>query len=154
LPGDDQAAVLNLARLLKLGENHFKDILDWLEEIALRDGLAIHELLQSGPLEKIWSDPRLSRNDKLKRGKDEIRRLRFPRLSKLEEGIKSRIQSLKLRRSIEVQIPAGLEGGQLTIQIKAGSLAELKNALDELHEKSKTKAWEEVFELLGGKRID
>ena len=38
---DDGAALLDVALSLRAGENHLRDLMDWLEEIALRDGVAI-----------------------------------------------------------------------------------------------------------------
>jgi len=30
---------------LKIGENHLRDLMDWLEEISLRDGCAVDAIL-------------------------------------------------------------------------------------------------------------
>src|SRR3954466_15026449 len=69
----DREALLELMSQVKAGENHLKDLLDWFEEIALRDGTGIAALLRED-LSGIVSDPRLGRNDKLRRLKDELRR--------------------------------------------------------------------------------
>src|SRR5574341_1354013 len=92
----DREALLELARGLKLGESHFRDFLDWLEEIALRDGKNFREILQGEPVARIMSAPRLGRSDKLKRAKEEVRRLRFPRLAHIQDEIQKRIRELKL----------------------------------------------------------
>ena len=76
---NDGAALLEVALSLKAGENHIRDLMDWLEEIALRDGIAIGETLRSKTISDIRTDPRLGRADRLKRIKDQIRRIRFPR---------------------------------------------------------------------------
>ena len=52
----DQFARDTLFRLavgLKLGENHLRDLMDWLEEIALRDRSTIGEILASKPITDI-----------------------------------------------------------------------------------------------------
>ena len=41
LPESDQGALLDLANGLKIGENHLRDLLDWAEEISLRDGSSL-----------------------------------------------------------------------------------------------------------------
>ena len=43
---NDGAALLEIALSLKAGENHLRDLMDWLEEIALRDGIGICEILR------------------------------------------------------------------------------------------------------------
>ena len=149
----DRAALLDLAQGLKLGENHFRDFLDWLEEIALRDGLSFRDVLGSAALARISSDPRLGRSDKLKRMKEELRRLRFPRLARLEEESRKRVQEMKLSPRIQVSFPPGLEGGELSVQMKASSRAELEKSVRELAESLEKKAMKEIFELLNGREI-
>src|SRR6266481_2846524 len=71
----DRDALFRLAISLKIGENHLRDLMDWLEEIRLRDQSKIREILASKPITDVESDPRLGRADMLKRIKEEIRRL-------------------------------------------------------------------------------
>ncbi len=147
----DRDALLDLARDLKLGENHFRDFLDWLEEVALRDGVSFRDVLNGAALSRISSDPRLGRNDKVKRMKEELRRLRFPRLARLEEDIQRRVQEMKLGPRIRISFPPGLEGGELTVQMKAASLETLQQLTEELAEALQKRAMKEIFALLSGR---
>jgi hypothetical protein len=135
---------------LKAGENHLRDLMDWLEEIALRDGIGIDELLQSKTISDIRTDPRLGRADRLKRIKDQIRRMRFPRLSQIEDSIQSKIRQLKLPPAVRVSVPAGLEGGDLQVDFTAGSPAEFKNILAKLGAAAESEGLAEIFVLLNG----
>lgn len=146
----DREALLDLARALKMGENHFRDLLEWLEEIALRDSVSICRILTSEPILRISSDPRLGRSDKLKRLKGEVRRLRFPRLSRIEEEIENRIRALRLRPQIQLSVPVGLEGGVVTVQLRAAEHAELKELLQELERACASEAMREIFAFLHG----
>ena len=146
----DRAALLDLAQGLKLGENHFRDFLDWLEEIALRDGLSFRDVLGSAALARISSDPRLGRSDKLKRMKEELRRLRFPRLARLEEEIQRRVQEMKLSPLIQISVPPGLEGGELTVRMRAAGHETLRKLVEELAGALEKRAMKEVFALLKG----
>src|SRR5881398_822320 len=69
----DRDALCGLAVGLKIGENHLRELMDWLEEIALRDRCGIHQILAQQKIAHIGSDPRLGRADKLKRIKEQIR---------------------------------------------------------------------------------
>ena len=146
----DRAAILELVEELKMGENHLRDFLDWLEEIALRDGVSLCAILQRESILRISSDPRLGRSDKLKQIKEELRRLRFPRLSRIEGEIQKKIREMKLRPQIRISVPPGLEGGSLTVQVRATSYEELRRLVGEVQEASETEAMREIFALLRG----
>lgn len=150
LSESDRGALLDLALALKMGENHLRDFLDWLEEIALRDGVSLSEILKGESILRILSAPRLSRNDKLKRVKEEVRRLRFPRLSQIEDEIQKRIREMRLKPQIQITVPPGLEGGSLIVQVRASSCEELKSLFGELQQTLENEAIRAIFALLRG----
>ena len=147
---EDASALERLAIALKIGENHLRDLMDWLEEIALRDRQSIHAILTSKPIDDSATDPRLGRADRLKRVKEQIRRLRFPRLAETEDAIQARIQELKLHPAIRVSVPPGLEGGQVRVEFSAASHEELKQLAVKLHEAADKVSMAEIFALLAG----
>jgi len=140
-----------LALRLKIGENHLRDLMDWLEEISLRDGLPVHQILGNGAVGDVESDPRLGRADKLKRIKEQVRRLRFPRLAQTEDSIRARIQELKLQPEIRLTVPAGLEGGRLRIEFDVSSEEELQRLITKLADLRGKEAVREIFDLLAGR---
>ena len=142
----DRSALLSLMQEIKAGENHFKDVLDWLEEIELRDGVRIAALLKN--LSTTIDDPRLGRNDKLKRLKDELRRIRFPRLARIEDEIQRRVRELKLAPGLSLSVPVGLEGGAVTIKIEAGSADEMRALVRSLAGAAESGPMNEIFSLL------
>lgn len=153
----DQPARDTLFRLamgLKVGENHLRDLMDWLEEIALRDQSTIEEILAGKPITDIESDPRLGRADKLKRVKEELRRLRFPRLAQMEDSILARIRELKLHPEIRLTVPPGLEGGRLRVELSASTPEEFKRLTGKLAEAADTNNVREIFALLAGEAVD
>ena len=72
------------------------------------------------------TDPRLGRADKLKRIKEQLRRLRFPRLAALEDSLARKHQALKLPAEIRLTVPPGLEGGRLRSSLRGPTKPELK----------------------------
>ena len=155
--GWDQLARDTLFRLavgLRIGENHLRDVMDWVEEIALRDQSTIAEILARKPIVDIESDPRLGRADKLKRVKEELRRLRFPRLARIEDSIRRRIQELKLHPEIRLTVPQGLEGGQLRIEFSVSTPEELKKLTIQLAEAAGGNSIREIFALLAGEAVE
>ncbi|MBI2361223.1 MAG: hypothetical protein HYV04_20345 [Deltaproteobacteria bacterium] len=146
----DREAIADLAQALKPSENHLRDFLDWLDEISLRDGVSPGKVLLSEPLVRIFSDPRLSRSDKLKRIKEEVRRLRFPRLSRIEDAFRGAVHEMGLSPQIQVAVPPGLEGGTVTVRLKSASYEELKRLVGELGRALETDSARRLFELLRG----
>ena len=151
---DDAEALAGLAISLKISENHLRDLMDWLEEIALRDRRSIHVILASKSVDDIATDPRLGRADRVKRIKERIRRLRFPRLAETEDTIRAKIQDLKLHPEIRVTASPGLEGGQLRIEFAPASHAELKQIAAKLTEAVDKGSLAEIFDLLAGQAIN
>ena len=149
-PADDAGALAGLAIPLKISENHLRDLMDWLEEIELRDGQKIHAILTSRSVADIATDPRLGRADRLKRVKEKIRRLRFPRLAETEDAIRAKIHELKLHPEIRLTVPSGLEGGQLRVEFAAASHAELKRLASQLTQAVDQDNLPAIFDLLAG----
>lgn len=150
LSEENREALLELAVGLKLGENHFRDFLDWLEEIALRDDTTPRNILNGEPLAAILSDPRLGRSDRLKRAKEALHRIRFPRLARIEDQIQKRLRELDLKPQIRIFIPPALEGEGLTVEMKAASYEELKRLAEHLREALEREGMKEIFALLRG----
>jgi hypothetical protein len=145
----DRRALLELMREVRPGENHFKDLLDWLDEISLRDNAPIATLLRTD-LSGIVTDPRLGRNDKLKRLKEELRRLRFPRLAGIEDEIQRRIRDLKLPSGISIAVPQGLEGGNVLVKIEARSQEDLRRLAAEASRAVDSDDMKQIFTMLEG----
>lgn len=148
----DQRALLDLSRGLRLGGNHFNDFLDWCVEISLRDGRSIASIIDGKELAPTLSDGRMSRNDRLKHAKEALRRLRYPRLSRIEDEVRGRLRSLKLDPRIRITLAPGLEGG-LTVELQAGSVEALVRLARELESLAENDTARELFALMEGKEI-
>jgi hypothetical protein len=144
---DDQAALLALAQELQLGENHLHDFLDWLEEIALRDGGTVRDLLARPEIQRPLST-KLSRNDKLKAVKDTLRKIRYPQLSRLEGELRAAVKALDLGNRVRVSFPPGLEGDEVTIEIKTRNVRELGESIARLQQRINDGGVQRIFDLL------
>jgi len=149
-PAADRLALAELALALKIGENQLRDLMDWSEEIALRDGGTIAAIFGGKAIDDIATDPRLGRADKVKKIKESLRRLRFPRLAQAEDEIHSKIRALKLQPEIRVTVPPGLEGGRMQIEFSATNQQDLKRLAEKLVRAAESNVSSELFALLGG----
>lgn len=143
----DQAALFAFAYELQLGENHLRDLLDWCEECVLRDGGTIAELLARPELRQPLTT-KLGRNDKLKAVKEALRKLRYPRLSRLEEDLRAAVKALDLGGRVQILLPPALEGDEITVAIKVRKTQELSESLARLHQRLEDGGVQKLFDLL------
>jgi hypothetical protein len=146
----DRDALAEVAVGLKISENHLRELMDWLEEIALRDGSAIHETLGDKAIVEIRTDARLGRADRVRKIKEELWRRRFPRLAETEKAIQKQIRELKLHPELLVSVPPGLEGGKLAVAFAAASQDEFRRAVKKLGEAAERESLAQIFAMLSG----
>jgi hypothetical protein len=147
LAEEDQSAFLILVVELQPGENHIRDFLHWFDEIVLRDGGTVAELLTRAEIRRVLA-AKLGRNDKLKAVKEILRKIRYPHLSRLEEELRIAVKALDLGNQIQVSFPPSLEGDEVTVQLKARNVKELRESLERLWQRVEDGALQRMFNLL------
>jgi hypothetical protein len=148
LEPDDGRALLELARELRLGENQLRDLWEWTEEIALRDGVSLAQVLALAPVAAARRNRTVGRNDKLKLVKGVLRRLRFPQLASTEDRLAALVRQLDLPRNVRVTFPEFLEGDEVRIEIVANSLTSLEVAAERLQAAAQKPECQAIFQLL------
>jgi hypothetical protein len=148
LAASDAAALVDLARELRLGENQLRDLWDWADDIAARDGVTLAQVVTAGAVQAARRG-HVGRNDKLKLIKAALRRLRFPELSTLEERLADLIRQLALPPTVRVTLPDFLEGSDVHVEIIANSAGALLAAVGRLQEAAQSPACAAIFSLLG-----
>lgn len=144
---DERAALTTVAATLRPSPHHLTDVLDWLDDIAARDGTRPAAVLAAPALAAAFAS-KGSAPDRWKRWKEALRRLRYPRLVAREQEIAAAVRALDLGRGITVAPPAALEGGTMTLTIRAASPAELDACLDRLEAARRAGALARLFALL------
>jgi hypothetical protein len=144
---EDQSALFLLAKELQLNENQLRDFLDWLEEIVARDSVTVRGILARTELQRPL-EAKLSRNDKLKAVKEALRKIRYPRLSQLEDDLRAAIKALDLGDRVRVSFPLALEGNEITLEIKTRNVQEIRDSLTQLQQRLEDGSLQRVFELL------
>ena len=144
---EDQAALLICAQELQLGENQLKDFLDWLEEIALRDVMAIRVVLGQRGIRNALA-VQGSRNDKLKAVKTALRKMRYPRLTQLEASARTAVKALDLGRGVQISFPHAFEGDEITVTFHARNTQELEERLVRLQQRVTDGGFQRMFDVL------
>jgi hypothetical protein len=145
----DRGTLLDLAQELRLGEHQLYDVWEWAEEIGQRDGRSLSGVLSLESVVAARRQP-VGRNDKLKRVKGALRRLRFPALSAAEDRLAALIRSLRLPPDVRISVPEFLEGDEVRVEIVARTPEDLRNAVASLQEAAGSQTCDDLFAVLGG----
>jgi ParB/RepB/Spo0J family partition protein len=145
-PPEDQAEIAGVVSQLRLGENKLKEVLIFLREISLRDGMTMRGLVRRG-IEAIVTDKALSRVQKTHRVRRRLREMRYPQLTGLEEDFQEKLKTLGLNPRISLQPPPYFEGESFRLEVRFRSVGEFKDIVSDLTEASKRK---ELGEMIDG----
>jgi hypothetical protein len=143
-----RAAMLDIARALRLRTGQLVTTLEMLEEITVRERVTIASVLDRSEIRRI-ADGTGSTPSRASALLEALRTLRYPRLKKMQEQLRSEVSALKLPRGISIDLPQELGSDELTVSIRVRSAAELAHLLDEL-ERSQP-GLTRIIEMLGGK---
>lgn len=146
-PQEDQAALLTLACELQLNDNHLRDFLDWLEEIIARDRCRVGDIVNAPAIQRPLTT-HATRSDKLKGVKEALRKIRYPRLSRLEADLQAAVKALDLGRQVRIVFPPALEGDAITITFSVRNVHELADCLTRLQRRIEDGGLQKVFDLL------
>jgi len=126
----ERGTLAEVVTTLHPSPRHLTDIFDWLDDIAARDGVRPAAVLADRALQGVLRAGG-SAPDRLKRWKETLRRLRYPRLVARERAVAELVRSMHVA-GVDVEPPVDLEGGAVTLTIRASSVAELTDALERL----------------------
>jgi hypothetical protein len=144
---EERAALGAVVEALRPSARHLTDILDWLDDIAARDCVRPAAALADPGLHTVLRF-RGSQADRLKRWKERLRRVRYPRLAARESTIADLVRAMDLGGAIAVAPPPVLEGGVVTFTFTARSTDELAVALARLRDRIVRGDVDRLFALL------
>jgi hypothetical protein len=144
-----RAAMLDIARALRLRTGQLVTALETLDEIAVRDQITVAAILDQPEIRRIanGSGSAPSRASALL---EELRTLRYPLLKRMQDELRSEVSALKLPRGISIDLPKDLGSDELTVSLRVRSGADLAHLLDAL-DRSRS-GLTRIIEMLGGKK--
>ncbi len=129
-----QRAVTPLLEALQPGENRVKEIITFLREISLRDGIPIPSLVARREIEEIVADHQTPRPQRIERFRRLLKEMRFPRLTVLERRFADYRRSLALPPQISFHPPAFFEGGQFRMELRFKDFGGFRELVGKLHQ--------------------
>jgi len=144
-----RAAMLEIARALRLRTGQLVTALETLDEIAVREHVTVAVILDRPEIRRIanGSGSVPSHASALL---EALRTLRYPLLKRMQDELRTEVSALKLPRGISIDLPKELGSDELTVSLRARSAAELAHLLDTL-DRSRS-GLTRIIEMLGGKK--
>lgn len=139
--------MLALARNVRFRTGQLVTALDLLEEIAVREGITVGEVLERDEIRRIADGPG-SGPARASALVEALRKIRFPRLRAMQERLRAEVAALKLPRGISVDLPKELGSDELTVSLRVRSADDLGRLVAALNQSSAGLA--RIVEMLGG----
>jgi ParB-like chromosome segregation protein Spo0J len=118
LDAEGHKAILPLLLALRPGENRVKEIISFLREISLRDGVPISALLTRENIAELINDYKTPRAQRLERLRRIIKQMRFPLLTAMEAKFAAYKQSLALPSEISFHPPPFFESEEFRMELR------------------------------------
>lgn len=151
LPSEDRRAVFTLFFTLKLGINKIKELLTYLEEIALRDSCAIHQVLADPKIYEIFQQKKYPLPQKAEQIRRIIREKRYPQLTALEREYHEHFRQLHLPRGLQLKTDRFFEDDNLSASFRFSTPEQLKTFAEEWLKLSEKSELQDILDLIQGK---
>jgi len=132
LAPEDRRAAFSLVSALNINLNKFRELLTFAEEIALRDGCAMRDVLASAEIGAIIAHEKLSAPQKIEAIRDWLRKQRFPRLTALEQDYASALKRLKPPKGVQLTTDKSFEDETMTATFRFSSPEQLATVAEHL----------------------
>ena len=146
-----RAAMLEIARKLRLRTGQLVSALDMLDEIAVREHVTVAGVVDRPEIRRIANGAG-SAPSRVSALLDALRTLRYPLLKKMQEQLRSEVSSLKLPLGISIDLPKDLGSDEVTVSLRVRSAAELAHLLEALEQRRPGLA--RILEMLGGRNVN
>jgi hypothetical protein len=127
--------LLEIAESLKMRAGQCVAALSLLEEIAIREGKTIGEILDRPSLRRIFNSAG-SGPGRVREMLDELRTLRYPRLTRAAQQLAQKVAAIKLPAGIKVTLPRDLASDEVRVEIIAHGSEEMALVLASLAAKA------------------
>ena len=129
---EDRLKINELFTTLKWSFNQQWEAIQWIMEIASREGRSIKEVINDREVTEILHDSRMSDPQKLKAIVKVLKRRRFPSLMKAETEFRKGISALPLPKGVKISPPPFFEGIDYRVEIVFTKGKDLRDRLEKL----------------------
>ncbi|SMC22399.1 chromosome partitioning protein, ParB family [Desulfacinum hydrothermale DSM 13146] len=121
----ERHAALQLLDALRCSASIQVEILERIQEVAVRDQCPLQEVFQREELAAVASSHKLNRREKTAHVRDLVARWRYPRLYRKTQTIREKIEAARLPRTVALSPPPHLEGDRWELRLTFTNLLDL-----------------------------
>jgi len=133
--------------LRPIGQNKQREILEYLQEISFRDGVAAWHILKSKEIENITSNKNLSPLQKANDLRLLLRKKRYPNLYSRQQAFNSSLKKVSWPKEVAIDHSPYFEGEEMEVHFKFKDEQEFKNSLSELQKVASRAEFSRIFKL-------
>ena len=133
--------------LLRPGVNKWRDLLEWVDEISVRDKISPSNLFELTELQSILNQNDLSPNVRYDRIRQIFHSKRYPILSDLRIRLAKSLDALKLDDKTKVHVQDSFESDEIRIEMKFRTREEFVNQVEKLVRASDSEALDELISI-------
>lgn len=142
----DREAFLELLLVLRCTASLQVEILDRCIDIAQRDGIPLHALVENSEMQAILKDEKRNRREKTAAVRDLVCRWRFPRVTAKMIRVERSIAALHLPSTVSLVPPPFLEGDVWELRVRFRTPSELILCLNDMEALCETDRFHALFE--------
>tara|TARA_B100000315_G_scaffold176385_1_gene164888 strand:- start:19106 stop:20110 length:1005 start_codon:yes stop_codon:yes gene_type:complete len=146
----DRAAVMKMAEILMPGINRLKEIIMYLEEIALIQKCSISDLIKKY-LVNMVKNSTICRKERTEMVRQKLKGLRYPQLAKMEREWNEFIKELHLPQDIKIIPPLSFEGKKIKLEVSFSNKDTLSRSLSKFNETLMSGSLVELINLVNTK---
>jgi len=132
LDSGDRLKISELFTALRLSFNQQWEVIQWIVEIASREGRSPKKILEDDALTEVMNSSKMSNPIKSKMIVEILRKERFPSLMKAITEFKRRVSSLSLPQGVKVIPPPFFEGKNYRLEVGFSQGEELRKKMEAL----------------------
>jgi hypothetical protein len=133
--------------VLRPGVNKWRDLLEWVEEISIRDEITPLDLFELPELQSALNQNDLAPNVRYDRIRQILHSRRYPVLSDLRVRLARSLDALKLDNKTKVHVQDSFESDEIRIEMKFRTREEFVSQVEKLVRASDSEALDELIRI-------
>lgn len=132
MPSEDTEAFVDMCNRFHPGLNRQKEIHSMVNDIASRDDLPFHEVLEKALAGQKSEDSQLTSPLEFKKMLDRLRAFRYPSIIATEQCFQQAVAKLQPGNGIQLEAPKNFENSMYRLHMLFSNVTELKQRRDEI----------------------